>query len=151
MAANFEASEIDDQKIKSLLKNLKIIGSLNQYDKLRTGKGVFIDSSPYTSIIRWFSGENRDANVDFIERVFEDAFSVSIDIIGKLPALTPLKTLHANQTLNRLMSEIHAAQKGVRNLLITYNKDPVCVAKLQILVDFINDIFFIFQAHQERI
>lgn len=151
MAASFEAGEIDDQKIKSLLKNLKIIASLNQYDKIRTGKGVFIDSSSYTSIIRWFSGENRDANVDFIERVFEDAFSISIEIIGKLQDLTPLKKIHANQTLSRLMSEIHAAQKGVRNLLITYNKDPVTVAKLQILIDYINDNFFIFQAHQQQV
>ena len=141
---------IDEQKIKNLLKNLKIIGSLNQHDKLCTSRGVLIDTgNTYQSVSRWISGENRKDNVDFIESVFEGAFEVSIDILNKIQSFNHIKLLQSEQVLGRLLVEIHTAQKGVKNLLITYNKDPVTVARLQILVDYINDQFCIVHTRQK--
>ena len=119
MSLDSKDSLLDEQKVKTILQSLKIIGSLNQHDKLCTNKGVVIDSSPYQSLSRWVSGENRKDNVDFIESVFESAFELSIDILHKIQHFNHIHLLQFQQTLGRILAEIYTAQKGVKNLLIT--------------------------------
>lgn len=131
-----------EQYHNNLLHALKIISSLQEHDKLMTKKGLYIQTKEdwKGSITRWFKEENRSSNIDALNTIFEKCFQLCFDLANQTYT-DPLdiKKLKNKQVLDRLVKEIIASEKGLKNLTVTYQSDIHTVSRLMIIIENIDD------------
>lgn len=120
--------------VKSLQQALKVIGSLQEFDRLQTQRAFSVDH-PTTgqALKRWWMKEHRSANIKAIEDVFSRAFDQA-ESLKQEPGQRK-----AQQLLARLRDDIERGRLGMLNLRTTYQGDEATVAALTLLDEQITD------------
>jgi hypothetical protein len=135
-------------------RQLEILGSICQNDKLCTQKGV-IDvyrPSSYRGLQRWWTGENRHVNLACVKRIVDhnvDAIKLLLErqrsaAHWAMPhgAETPLDfmDLHGTrQATQTRIDRLRQAGRGLTNLLETYKDDCATIAELRLITQQIDD------------
>lgn len=104
-----------------ILLNLKMVAKIRQHERLSTRNNVAVveKNGLMQGIWRWLHGERRMLNLQFVTEVFNRAFGY----------------LETHPGDRRMLDEIQNACDGLRNLMITYEDDPLTVAQTQVLLD----------------
>ena len=119
--------------LNTLLTNLKVLSQIRQHERIstRTGNLIRIEAQDWMQPIRrWRNGESRTVNIDDMQQVIEHAFehlSNSHD---------DARNLILRQ---RLLNELQAACQGLDRLRTTYEHDSVIKARLDLLIDTIEE------------
>ena len=120
-----------------LMTSLKVISSIRAHEKFQTSGPVvnvennqkFLSGLIPEFMRRWWNGESREKNIQQITTVIDTAFQ-------------HLKTSAQNDTdkifVMRLRTELKNTSEGLRNLIATYETDPVTIARISLLIDRIN-------------
>ena len=68
---------MSETEVNQILLNLKIIAMLRQHERFSTQNNIIIveKNSIIQGITRWFRGEKRELNLEFLQDVFNRAFS----------------------------------------------------------------------------
>ena len=117
-----------------LMTSLKVISSIRAHEKFQTSGPVvnvennqkFLSGLIPEFMRRWWNGESREKNIQQITTVIDTAFQ-------------HLKTSTQNNTdkifAMRLRTELKNTSEGLRNLIATYETDPVTTARIHLLID----------------
>lgn len=112
---------------ESVLHNLRIVAMVREQDKLVTGPRYCLRSPTlFRASLRWWNGEGRHTDIDNLRGLLSAAVNFVIVSYDE-----------SNQTgvsVDRLVSEIRSALKGINVLLRTYHDDLDTCARLQTLV-----------------
>ena len=113
----------------NILTSLKIIAQIRQHDKVSTrGDTVRVDNNYLQAVRRYVNGESREINLLHISEIFSQAFE-----------LLRLKKQDDDEVVSRLEMELLNAKKGLENLKSTYAGDSVSHARLDVIIDQLND------------
>lgn len=122
--------------INYILLDLEIIKQIKENDKLGLivlpgTKKLFVDTSTTLSgLRRWYSGNNREDTINYIE-----------DLFGKIERTSNLlvngKHKNLSSTLQKSLTE---SKRGLENLKKTYETDSITVAKLVLIINKLNII-----------
>lgn len=122
-----------NQNYETILLNLKIVSLLGENEKIYTNSDVISTQNDKSfipeSIIRWWTSENRVANIDRIQDIVNNAGK----IINENKIETPEYT-------KRFYNELSNSLKGLRSLKKTYRADTVALAKIETTVDIIKGL-----------
>ena len=112
-------------EVDQILLNLKMIAKIRQHERLSTCNNVAVveKNGLLQGTWRWIRGERRGLNLQFVDGVFDRAFAYL--------------ELHPDDS--RVREEVDLATKGLVNLQITYEDDPLTVARTQVMLDNIRD------------
>lgn len=123
---------------KTLL-NLQIIGNIREQDRVSSAYGHLNVPRPskLTCLFRAFQGESRSQNVQDIEAVLSDAFSLLK--IYCPTARTGDDNLENKQRVVHLTDALGATKIGLNNLAITYADDVLTKSKINLLILSIDD------------
>ncbi len=132
-----------------MLEALKVMSHLQPKERFATQStgGIYIQkpSTYCLGLSRYWNGESRDTNIQFLDQVLDKAFQL-VDaalrekesfgkVAGKPSREHTLSKLKNSQLLGKLKREIEAAQKGVVTLGETYSTDMKTKSKIQLLVE----------------
>lgn len=119
--------------LNTLLTNLKVLSQIRQHERISTRSGniIRIEAQDWMQPIRrYINGESRTVNIDDMQQVIEHAFE----------HLTNSQDDARNQILRqRLLNELQAAAQGLDRLRTTYEHDSVVKARLDLLIDTIEE------------
>ena len=119
-------------QVDRLLINLKIIASLEPYQKLNTKSGhqLVIESSwTSTSFYRWMREDTRHNTVKRIGEILEEANNI-------LSVGTSLSREYVtDEYRGRVMSQLTDTRTGMINLRTTYESDPTITAHFDVLLE----------------
>ena len=130
-----------------ILKNLAIIASISQNDKLCTNEeqfGIYCPTS-LRALHRMWCGENRHQNIQRVRSVIHLAMETATKFMeqsASAPFSNGGANLHTDRiSLNyrRFMNSIGLTVQGLENLHKTYRDDPVIMADIDLLIHEIND------------
>ena len=94
-----------------VLTTLKVVGSLQEGQKLSVRSGlVSIDKKP-ASFIRWINGDSRSTTLSYIYAVVNEALLLNLD------------------------AELIASIEGFKTLKVTYSGDEATVAYIDVILD----------------
>lgn len=153
-------NETDKNKqLDKLLLDLKIISNIKEFDKLKLGDTIEIDTPHFLqSLTRKYSGDSREKTIEYIEKTIANIFSVLDNLLeDEIKKLKPISILHVNnkspyylnnnlnikkynfkeetvsiyQKINQNLSE---SISGLQNLKITYLNDISTSAKLDMII-----------------
>jgi hypothetical protein len=116
--------------INEILHSLKVLSSIKEHERVSTKQGFVVEPmGRWQGIYRWFSDEDRDANIVACEKVFNRAIAAchQTDNVQS--------TLRTKNLKARIRTEITHALRGVQNLCVTYQKDNTTCARIQVLTD----------------
>lgn len=126
-------------------RNLKVIASLKQNDKLIT-ESSFFDIHPPTvtrSVYRIWKSENREQNLDRILQCVREAKNFiektistneqSDSFQGRLALITQ------DRLSKRMLSALEEVIPGMTNFSVTYKDDAGILAKIDLIIEEIND------------
>mgnify|MGYP004054894507 CR=1 FL=1 len=116
--------ELDD-----LLTSLKVVAQLRAGGRLSTcGAVVEVDgrSGLAQAASRWLRGENRHANMDQLAKIVAAAIATAADA--------------ADASAERVKEELRRAAEGIRNLRLTYRTCSVSAAKLDVMLENIEQV-----------
>jgi hypothetical protein len=124
----------------SLLKNLKIIGAIQPNDKISTKcNKIIIDNSRLSYIWRFLYGENRELNVQYIQKIILQSFVVLNNFI-KYYKQNSSKESDKQCLLNNMKifaEAINDAKNGMKNLKNTYETDSTIKSHIDVLLKII--------------
>ena len=119
-----------------LIVGLKVVGKLRTHERISsTGSfGLEVETNDrLQSFRRWYRGENRHHNVDAIASLVTKASNAVSERLGR--DRVTLASLTEYLFLGRLARALVEAQKGLRNLAITYKGCPATVAHIEHVID----------------
>lgn len=138
------------------LRNLGVIGSLTQNDKINTKEDTFTIYVPTAlrGVSRLLYGESRDANISRIQRCIREAKTFITGILHEIDSvkndddcfLKKMKMSSEVQLCNRMVSALNESKSGLSALQITYKEDAASVTKLVILENEITDYLQVTQS-----
>ena len=146
-------------QVDRLLINLKIIASLEPYQKLNTKSGhqLVIESAwASTSFYRWVREDTRHNTVKRIGEILQEAagiLNISSDTAaGGISSNTVVVTTEyvSDEYRGRIMSQLRETRTGMVNLRTTYESDPTITAHFDVLLERI-DTFLKSPAYQSSI
>ena len=131
--------EYISDELKTLIVNLKVIGSLQQGDKIRARSKKYIEKDPnvwYTPFLRMKNGEDRLFTSTIIENqsrslreiVYSDSFDQFLD------------TTEGSMLLNELQETLAKAINGLSTLQNTYMNDDTFVSLISVEITILNQI-----------
>lgn len=124
---------INISKLKSYLLNLEMIALLKPSDKLIINEQcqLNIDKSYYLAFFtRWYYNQSRDNAIDYLDTIILEINNIKIDLINDL-----------NYELsNQLKLSLINSKVGLNNLQLTYQYDNLTLAKIQLILNRINQI-----------
>jgi len=131
------------------LRNLSVIGSLAQNDKLNTKDDIFVIYVPTTlrGIARFYYGENRQQNLQRIQQCIRDSkhfISTCMNDInnnnGDTHSFIKMMDLSEQKTFcARMLDALKSSKKGLECLQLTYKDDATATSSLSMLVNEIDD------------
>ena len=138
--------------LQAQARDLEILGSICQNDKLCTQKGcidVYRPSS-YRGLQRWWTGENRAVNLIQVSAVIERGIDTATRLLERHKAaasspslagsaLSFMDTHGARQSVQALLTRLGQAGRGLGNLVETYRDDYATAADIRLLVQRIRD------------
>ena len=119
-------------QVDRLLINLKIIASLEPYQKLNTKSGhqLVIESAwSSTSFYRWMREDTRHNTVKRIGEILEEANNI-LNVGSSLS-----KEYVSEEYRGRVMAQLQGTRVGMVNLRITYESDPTITAHFDVLLE----------------
>ena len=132
--------------VYDLLKQLQILGSICQNDKLCTQKGsidVYRPSS-YRGVQRWWSGENRLVNLQQVRFIVDRSCDTATMLLERLSSSTTTTPVDGAlmfmdraglvQITRSLLSALDKAADGLQNLVKTYEDDYATSADIRLMV-----------------
>jgi hypothetical protein len=135
--------KLEEKDIFSSLHALKVISSIREHDKLLTKRGLFVDQCEnyWQPVTRWFYSESRLQNISSISTIFNKTFLICFALLHRRQEIKEddISWLPNIQTLQRLVTEIKNAQRGLVNLIVTYRDDTHTVASIVLLNENIQD------------
>jgi hypothetical protein len=136
-----EKIEEKKKEIENILTNLQVIGSLNKYEKLvfKNTWELDVDKRYMQSIRRYFSGDSRDAILNFLSKLFS-SIDVEVDFLLTSYKLSKSETLHdyITNTLHDFYINTLNAKKGLLNLIETYDHDVAVKSKLELYYNMLD-------------
>lgn len=122
------------------LINLKLIGQLEEDQKLRIKGGESLDIDTRYAQIFWRSlfGDSRDTTIDFISALVASARTHSHELLAKLELVPDDKDLL--HKLNNITSDLNNCLHGLKKLKLTYKDDRVIKSKIKVIADKIRVI-----------
>lgn len=129
--------KIEEKKanIESILTNLQVISSINKHEKLilKNSWELDVDKRYFQSFRRYFSGDSREAILNFLSKMFT-SIDNEIDFLISAYKSTSSEVLHdyVTNTLHDFYINSLNAKKGVLNLIETYNDDIAVKSKLEL-------------------
>ena len=136
-----EKIEEKKKEIENILTNLRVIGSLNKYEKLvfKNTWELDVDKRYMQSIRRYFSGDSRDAILNFLSKLFS-SIDVEVDFLLTSYKLSKSETLHdyITNTLHDFYINTLNAKKGLLNLIETYDYDVAVKSKLELYYNMLD-------------
>jgi len=126
------------RSLDRLFTNLKIISRIHRYERISTRSStVRIESNNVLqSLQRWWYSENRCKNIDIIECILNEAFDYTTYL---LEGYRCKKSIEGLKRLTKLNTELCEVLKGLRNLRCTYENDSVVSARLDVLLERIEE------------
>lgn len=132
-------------EVERTFRNLKVISSLRQNDKLTTEHLLFTTHEPTMtrSAYRIWYRENRESNIDKVQSCVRDA-KMFIERVISYDETTETfgGRLQSETQLSLCKRMFHAVQEvvpGLHNLSVTYKDDTGILAKIEILINEIED------------
>lgn len=119
-------------QVDRLLINLKIIASLEPYQKLNTKSGhqLVIESAwTSTSFYRWLREDTRHNTVKRISEILEEANNV-LNVGSSIS-----KEYVSDEYRGRVIAQLKDTRSGMVNLRITYESDPTITAHFDVLLE----------------
>ena len=117
-----------------------VLGVVRQHERIRSRTGEVIDISPYGAlegIRRWVAGESREHNLNAVQSVLDSAFNYVVMLVDRVENTGHMPS--GDKTfMRRLNRAILVAKKGCVALQTTYAADPVATARLQCMVESID-------------
>ena len=124
-------------QVDRLLINLKIIASLEPYQKLNTKSGhqLVIEAAwASTSLYRWMRADTRHNTVKRIGEILEEANNVLN--IGLSSCMTAEYV--SDEYRGCVIAQLKDTRAGMVNLRTTYESDPTITAHFDVLLERIN-------------
>ena len=124
-------------QVDRLLINLKIIASLEPYQKLNTKSGhqLVIESAwTSTSIYRWLREDTRHNTVKRIGEILEEANN----ILRVQSGAHNTQEYVSDEYRSRVMSQLNNTRTGMINLRTTYESDRTITAHFDVLLERID-------------
>lgn len=136
---------------KTLL-NLKIISQIKPNTKIRTLKEGTVDIeniTKFTSLRRYFTNENREKNIEYIDSVIEDTIQKCNNITSsRIFSKTSIKDLQSSFIISKLDTEYNNQYKilqmiyedlllvpdSLKNLKQVYINDKKTCSKIDIII-----------------
>lgn len=120
-------------QVDRLLINLKIIASLEPYQKLNTKSGhqLVIESAwTSTSIYRWLREDTRHNTVKRIGEILEETNNIL-----RVGSSSNSREYVSDEYRGRVMSQLGRTSIGMVNLRTTYESDPTITAHFDVLLE----------------
>lgn len=136
---------------EQVLRNLIVLSSLSQNDKLMTHDYAFNVYTPTTwrGLMRMWYREGREQNVDHIKQTVRQGIAITTARMREASELTPdaagvggAHHVAATATLlraKRMLDALHKSRDGMRNLMTTYRDDAALYAQFVLLMQEIED------------
>lgn len=135
-------------EVERTLRNLTVVASLVQNDKLITNDVIFAVHEPSTSrsLYRMVYRETREHNLIKLQTIVREAKTFVTATMTHSAATVVDPSFHGvlqsttnQQMCLRMINALRQSTQGLRHLQQTYKDDASIKAKLQILVDEIDD------------
>ena len=142
-------SKIMNSENEKTLRNLCVLASLSQNDKLNTKDDYFVIYVPthVRGVIRFVYGENREYNIQRIRQCIRDAkqyisscmndLNNSSDEDCSLVKKMDLSTLKTS--CFRMTKALNNAKDGLQALQMTYKDDATCLSSIVLMINEIDD------------
>jgi len=127
---------------RDLMISLKVISQLKTHEKISSqDAGIRIEShGNLQSLRRWWHGENRTHNIDTVETILDCAFA---KLRLRLQKVRP-PSVDDENFFKRLRSELGRTRVGVTNLQTTYQSCSLTHARLDCILEKIDNNLAIF-------
>jgi hypothetical protein len=132
-----------------LFHALKVIASIKPNERFSTSDGIHVqpvDSTWVLSIRRWWKGEDRENNIEFINAVFVASFNLVDSALNDRENFQEPNTRHGlicflenTQLIKRTKELICNARNGIEHMKSTYDDDTSMRSRIEMLQDKIND------------
>ncbi len=129
-----------------VLQNLIVLGSVLQNDKIISNDDCFVlhEPSAMRSLYRYYYSENRIANVCKIQANVREAKGFITSCITSEPMeetnfATRMQATNMRQARSRMMTAMRKSIQGLENLKLSYKEDASTNAKLDMIINEIND------------
>ena len=135
--------KIEERKtnIESILTNLRVISSVNKYEKLvlKNSWELDVDKRYFQSFRRYFSGDSRDNILNFLSKMFT-SIDNEIDFLITTYKSTSCEILHeyVTNTLHDFYLNTLNGKNGILNLIETYNDDVAIKSKLELYYNILD-------------
>jgi hypothetical protein len=141
-AANRNSRIVNEDFIDATLTSLKIIGKLQENDRLSIRNGQLClepchKSGVIRALTRWMHGDSRHVTLSHIKRVISNVMSID-ELSMMLRDGTP-PSHEAQWTLTQMSKELEAAGTGLAHLKATYSDDSMMQANLEVLIERLVD------------
>jgi hypothetical protein len=139
------------------LMNLKILGSIREQDRLCSSNNSLDVSRPskWSCLYRFYYGESRKQNIDCVRDILTTAFMLAESYLNKetlkwrggtgtephtdITHRLLIEQTVIHQRLNRLVSSLEDACKGIQNWAQTYANDVKTVHCIQTMMSNLTD------------
>lgn len=127
--------------LNDVLINLKIIGHIKEFDKIRMEDHIEIDSPGYwRGMSRWWRGETRDSTIIFLNNIIcGEAFRLIDEImVADINGQQFPNSVEPNRDLlQKFLVELKNAVTGLQNLKVTYVYDISFKSQLDVITEAI--------------
>ena len=110
--------------VDNIIINLKIISKIQKGQKVSV-QGPILSLEYYSYIPefirRWFKKDGREKTINQIKFYIDNAIKID------------------NNQKHRIINELEQSKKGIENLKVTYNDDVTIIAKIDIILEHIDE------------
>lgn len=125
--------------LNDVLINLKIIGQIKEFDKIRLEDHIEIDGPGYwRGMSRWWRGETRETTIIFLNNIIcGEAFRFieEITLSDQNGQQYPNSCEPNRDLLQKFLLELKNVSKGLHNLKVTYVQDISFKSQLEIIIE----------------
>ena len=138
---------LSTHNLNSLLSSLQTIGSIKEYDKISINNDTIILDEPtmFQGIRRYLYGDSREETITRFNNIITNMFkyidnmlinpnnrNISYEINDSLN-ISHVKNTNTD-SLNKIVTNMQSAIKGIQNLKITYIGDETINSKLDLII-----------------
>ena len=144
--------ESDTERV---MRNLSILGSVSQNDKINTNCDIFVIYVPTVlrGAVRLWYGEARQCNMQRLQETIRIATSAIRQYVTDVSQMTGEEQRFQKATkelwCKRLIKTLAESRSGLTNLQQTYRDDVTMHTQVKMLIDEITDFLQIIQSSSE--
>ena len=144
-----------DSETERVMRNLSILGSVSQNDKINTNGDIFIIYVPTVmrGMMRLWYGEARQCNIQRLQETVRMATNAIRQYVTDIQQMTgdDQRFQKATKELwcKRLIRTLADSRNGLNNLQQTYRDDVTMHTQVKMLIDEVTDFLQIIQTSSE--